>query len=339
MKNINLNNKVMELLIKTTDLIGKVNVLLAKMKNPYLLTYLLESTDAIASNAVEDIHTTVDEAYDDMIILEKNHLSPYVRYRETLKQAHKRLVASELIRSKDIEWINDNIRARTIGFRKTPVTIKDNKQNIVYKPPSAANVPNLVAVLTSMINDDWNQNTIVKSLLIHHEFERIHPFIDGNGRTGRILFALLLYKFKILNIPASVFSYSIWKDKKTYYKALKLADEGDFNRYLEYMLVILISSFEITIKFINEYHKKIQEVTNFEEIKNNDIFKKIVVWSFSGVKVSNKYLVNKAQQNNKTIKKYIDKLVDLGIVKIETNGRYRPYKNLVLASLVNKYFV
>ena len=336
-KKFKYTNEILLKLVTTTELLGKLNVLIGKIDNPYILTYILESIDTLNSNEVENIHSTYDEAALEVIINDKN--SEYLRYRNTLKQGHKRLLASEIIRSTDIEWINSSLRNVDEGFRKLPVTIKDNKGNIIHHGVDANEIPLLMANLVKVINEEDNTNAIIKSLLIHHEFERIHPFSDGNGRTGRILFALLINKYNVLEIPASVFSYSVLKNKDKYYKALSKADDGDLNYYLLSMLEIFNHSLEVSIDFIKKLNKKIKEISTFEEIKENKKLEKILFASFSGIKITTKYISKKLLINQKTVKKYLDLLVNLNILKQEVIGKYRPYKNLIIEELINTYFL
>ena len=336
-KEFKYTNAILLKLISTTELLGKLNILIAKMTNPYILTYILESVDALNSNEIENIHSTYDEAALDIII--NNKSSDYLRYRKTLKQAHKRLVSSEIIRVKDIQWINFSLRGVDECFRKLPVTIKDNKGNIIHYGVDANKVPILMGELIKEINEESNINPIIKSLLIHHKFEEIHPFNDGNGRTGRIIFALLINKYNVLEIPASVFSYSVFKNKSDYYKALHKADEGNYNFYLLTMLEIFNHSLEVSINFIEELNQKIKLISDFNEIKENRKLEKVLIATFSGIKVTTKYIAKKLDMNQKTVKKYLDILVNLNILKQEVIGKYRPYKNLIIEKLVNDYFI
>lgn len=328
--------KTMELLIRATDLLGKVNVHIAKMENPFLLTYLLESVESITSNEVENIFSTVDEGTDDYIA--DNKTSPYVMYREALKQAHVRLHNNEIIRVSDIEQINAQIRGHKYGYRKTPVTIKDSNGLVIHSGANANEVPALMSTLVKKINEDWTENSIVKALLIHHEFEKIHPFADGNGRTGRILFALLLTKFNVLDIPASVISYCILKNKGKYYEALHRADEGDYSFYLETMLTLLIQSLEITIEFAKTLRAKIESILALEEINSNETLTLITKATFRGAKVTSSYVASKTGVDIKTAIKYLDVLVNMNILIKEVKGKYRPYKNLIIAQLLDQYF-
>ena len=181
-------------LIRATDLFGKVNTKIAKLPNPYILTYILEAIDSISSNDIEGIHTTLDEAYEGIV---RDKDTPFYMYRETLKNSHKRLIAHELIRIEDIKYINRSIRGVDGELRKGPVSIKDSEGNVVHNPPQANELPKLMEEIVQLINQDREKNQVLNALDIHHKFEHAHPFSDGNGRTGRILFALLLEKLKI----------------------------------------------------------------------------------------------------------------------------------------------
>lgn len=319
-------------LIKATDLFGKVNTKLAKMKNPYLLTYILEAVDSISSNDIENIHTTVDEAFQDLVTDKVD--SPFYNYREALKQSHRNLMASELILIKDIKLINKRIRGVDGEFRKTPVSIKDSEGKVIHKPIDANKIPSEMEKLVNTINQDREKNQILNALDIHHQFEWIHPFSDGNGRTGRILFALLLNKYEILNIPASVFSYSLMKSKDAYYKALKLADQDKKNDYYIIMLELLNESLELTLKVIDDIIK----ILSIRLENRNEKESKIIEYIFAGVKTSNKYLAKKTGLNNKTVSKYVDLFVKEGFLVKENKGKYVAYKNLDLDTIISKYF-
>ena len=340
-QNDDLNLKIMRKLVNTKELLGKLNVLIAKMKNKYILTYIIEKIDAISSNEIENIHTTVDAAAND--IVKKDSASPFVRYREALKTAHQKLSEKGIIQQEDIVWINNRIRGQNIGLRKTPVKIikKDslNKQ-MIHQGVDANELPELMSKLIKVINlENENLDPIIKSLLIHHQFEYMHPFSDGNGRTGRIIFAILLTKYNVLEVPASVFSYSAVKNKEKYYKALRLADQNEYTKYLEIMLDIFNSSLKMSINFAKdlnlqyEWSRKVV-FENYQKTKMLDL----LPHCFVGVKFSMKYLLKKIDLNNKTIKKYLNYFEDLGIIKQEVKGIYKPYKNLLIEDLIYKYW-
>ncbi len=318
-------------LIKSTDLFGKVNTSLASIPNKYILTYVLEAIEAISSNDIENIFTTVDEAYDSQM---SHQESPFYNYREALKQAHKNLISNDLILIKDIKQINKRIRGVDGEFRKGPVFIKDSQNNVIHKPTDAQNVPKEMAELINNINKDRDKNQILNALDIHHKFEYIHPFSDGNGRTGRVLFAILLSKYEILDIPASIFSYAIMEEKKKYYQALQYADKGELEKYYEIMLFLLNASLKMTLDFIHAIKKELDIQLNIENAK-----KKAIIWQlFSGVKISNKFIVKKTGLNNKTVSKYVDELIEEGMVKKSRTSKYVTYKNLALERIVREVF-
>lgn len=326
----------MHKLIIATDHIGKLNTRIAKFQNPYILTKLLEGVDAINSNKIENIFLTIDEGTDQCI--ENNNTSPYVRYREALKESHKRLMISGLIRSSDIEFINSLIRASKVGFRKTPISIKDSEGNIIHTGIDASEIPQAISDMLDNLNGERIINKIIEALIIHHQFEYIHPFGDGNGRTGRILLSLMFYKFNIIDIPASVISFSIYQNKSKYYNALKEADQGNYETYLSIMLDMLIESLTLTLGFADELINKIKQIKELEINIPNKHLDNLIDYCFTGLKVSNRYLVKKLGINNKTVSKYIDELEKVGVMKKERNGKFTPYRNLVIAELLSKFF-
>lgn len=336
LNNVALSNDIMHKLIITTDYIGKLNTKVAKFHNPYILTYLLEGIDAINSNKIENIFSTIDEGTDQYI--ENNSASPYVRYREALKESHKRLITSGLIRPSDIEFINNYIRASKIGFRKTPVTIKDSKGTVMHTGINASEIPQAISDMLENLNGERTINKIVEALIIHHQFEYIHPFSDGNGRTGRILLSLMFYKFDILDIPASVISFSIYKNKQKYYDALKEADQGNYEIYLSVMLDMLIESLTITLGFADELTNRIKHIKAMEINISSKHLNDLIDYCFTGLKVSNRYLVKKLEINNKTVSRYIDELEKIGVMKKERNGKFTPYRNLIITELLSKFF-
>ena len=337
MLNIVLSRKVMEQLIVITKLLGDLNLLLTQLPNPYFLTYLTEMIDSISSNKIENIHSTIDLSSEEEAIKEKNNMTPYVRYRETTKQAHLRFVNSGLITINDLIWINNQIRGKNIGLRKTPVTIKNSNNKIIHYGIEAQNISKELSKLINLINDDQKKiNPIIKTLLIHHKFEHIHPFTDGNGRTGRILNALLFYKFELLKSPATLISYSISKDKNKYYNALNEADKGKYNKYLENMLDILRDSLEIGISFSQDISKSITNI--IKQVDDSKKLKEITLLCFRGFKISNSFLIKKSGFNNKTITKYTNELIEKNIIEIIKKGKYKLYKNIVLEKILNKYF-
>lgn len=317
-------------LIKATDLFGKVNTKIAKLPNPYILTYILEAIDSISSNEIENIHTTIDEGFEGVVTHTE---TPYYNYREALKGAHKNLIASELILARDIKSINKRIRGQDGEYRKNFVSIKDSKGNVVHKPISADQIPHKMDELINMINQNRTKNQILNALDIHHFFEYIHPFSDGNGRTGRILFALLLSKYEILDVPVSIFSYSLAKSKNEYYEALKEADKGNINTYYEKMLIMLNDSLMITLSFIDSISKAMKEY-EFENEKKTIIAK----FLFYSMKTTNRWLVKKTGFNNKTISKYVDELETEGLIIKERKSKYVLYKNVVLESIIKNKF-
>ena len=125
------------------------------------------------------------------------------------------------------------------GFRRIPGTALRNGYGDVYTPPSPEQIPDLMADLEAFINDDelFALDPLIKMALIHYQFESIHPFYDGNGRTGRILNVLYLVKNALLDIPVLYMSRHIVRTKDEYYRRLQAVRDNDaWEDWVEYML-------------------------------------------------------------------------------------------------------
>ena len=161
------SKSIYEKIIDATKLFGRLNLQLATLENHYILTYVLEAIDAISSNEIENIHTTLNEAYTNEI---KKQQDPFSLYKQTLKIAHKKLMNKGIIQTADLEFINNSLRNVEEGIRKTPVSIKKDKK-IIHKGVDVQNLNFELKKLIDSINIfHEGENEIIKALDIHHTF-------------------------------------------------------------------------------------------------------------------------------------------------------------------------
>ncbi len=141
-----------------------------------------------------------------------------------------------------IERICSIIRDRTVEVRKVPGTaLKNSSGQIIYTPPDGERLlRDLLGNLFKWMNHNDDIHPIIKAAVAHYQFESIHPFTDGNGRTGRIMVVLYLVEQGLLGAPVLFLSGEILKDKETYYKLLELTNKsGDFFPYLIWFVRIM----------------------------------------------------------------------------------------------------
>ncbi len=213
--------------------------------NENILISTLSLQEAKDSSAIENIITTQDEIFQS----DANTLqftSPAAKevhsYATALRNGFERVKRTGIITQNDILLMQSVIQENNAGFRKLPGTALKNlqTQEIVYTPPQhPEEILDLMRNLESFINDntlsEWDP--LVKMAVIHHQFESIHPFYDGNGRTGRIINILYLVKEGLLTIPILYLSRYINRNKAQYYHLLqKVRTENTWQEWILYFL-------------------------------------------------------------------------------------------------------
>jgi Fic family protein len=217
----------------------------ATIPNVSILLNTLALQEAKDSSAVENIITTHDELFRAALNLElvKNVAAKEVQYYAgALKLGFARVTEYKLITNGILLELHRELEGNTAGYRQVPGTELKNDRTgeTVYTPPqSGAAVAKLMANLIDYINDDTLQeiDPLIKMALIHHQFESIHPFYDGNGRTGRIINILYLVAKGLLDTPVLYLSRYIIQHKQEYYRLLQsVRDKGDWEAWILFML-------------------------------------------------------------------------------------------------------
>jgi len=196
----------------------------ASIPNPGILINALTMQEAKASSEIENIVTTHDEMFKDDVFPENANnaaAKEVLRYRQALNLGFEYVERDGLLTNNHILSIQVELEQNSAGFRKIPGTVlKDGTGKTVYTPPQDANeIVELMSDLEKFINQNEliDLDPLIKMAIIHHRFENIHPFYDGNGRTGRIINALYLVKENLLNIPILYISRYIVQNKSEYY--------------------------------------------------------------------------------------------------------------------------
>lgn len=215
----------------------------ASIPHQGILINTLGMQEAKDSSAIENIVTTHDELFRDAAFPEEPG-SPaakeVLRYRQALWAGFSAVQQTGLLTNNHILQIQAELERNDAGFRRVPgTTLKDNAGRVVYTPPGPDIVPGLMGELERFINDEavLDADPLIRMALIHHQFESIHPFYDGNGRTGRILNVLYLVKEGLLDIPVLYLSRHIVRTKADYYRLLQtVRDDDAWEEWVVYML-------------------------------------------------------------------------------------------------------
>lgn len=312
--------------------------------NESILISTLSLQEAKDSSAIENIITTHDELYQgDYLKKEfKSIASKEVHnYAEALRWGFETVRQKGFLTNNHIIQMQATLEENDAGFRKVPGTELKNEHTgeIVYTPPQTHDeVVAFMSNLEQFINDnelsDWDP--LVKMAIIHHQFESIHPFYDGNGRTGRIINILYLVKEGLLNLPILYLSRYINQNKGDYYRLLqKVRTENAWEEWVLYILDGVEQTSLQTIKIIEgiknrmlKHKKKIRENTKFysQDLINN-------LFKHPYTKID--FIMSDLEVSRLTATKYLDELDQIGIVQKVKLGRDNYYINTDLYNLLS----
>ena len=241
-----------------------------------ILINTLVLQEAKDSSAVEDIVTTHDEIYKSNLAIER-YISPQTKevqnYTQALRYGFEILTNQKGLSLNNILSIQEILEENKAGFRKVPGTTLKNdfSGEVVYNPPQNANT---ILELMRNFENHFNQSNlsdydpILKMAILHFQFESIHPFYDGNGRTGRILNILYLVGEHLLDIPILYLSRYIIKNKREYYTRLQhVRDDNDWENWLLYMITAVEETAKETLVQVAQMREKMILMKNI--LRNN----------------------------------------------------------------------
>lgn len=293
------------------------------------------------SSEIENIITTHDDLYREMSSQSSNNLASkeVENYRTALWKGFDLVSTNNILSINMIIQIQEIIEKNSAGIRKVPGTVLKNDKTgeIVYTPPVGENViREYLSNLEKYINIDDEMDDLIKLAVIHYQFESIHPFYDGNGRTGRIINVLFLILKGLLDSPILYLSRFIIRNKDTYYHLLQ--DVRESNNWEEWIIFIL--------KGIEEISKETLDLTKLinnevllmrDEIKENlpKIYsKELIEILFKEFYTKTIFVEKGLNVTRKTAVNYLKKLEEKGFLISEKIGKERIYQNKRLFDLV-----
>lgn len=257
--------KVLKSLNKAHRALAELKGLISSIPNENILINTLVLQEAKDSSAIENIITTHDDLYkaelnfESFKSLDAKEVQNYIA---ALKTGFQLISKRNLLTNNNIIEIQSVLEKNNAGFRKVSGTVLKNAitGEVIYTPPQEyETIKDLMVNLESFINDDTlsDFDPIVKMAIIHYQFESIHPFYDGNGRTGRIINVLYLVMKGLLDLPVLYLSRYIIKHKVNYYKLLQEVRETNV---WESWLLYIIEAVEQTAKETIYTIKQIQQL-------------------------------------------------------------------------------
>ena len=308
--------------------------------NETILLNTLVLQEAKDSSEVENIVTTQDELYKaDLDLKEtvtKAAQKEVIRYRQAMHTGFDLVRKNKLLTNAVIKQIQQELEENTAGFRAVPgTTLKNNQNETVYTPPQTKDeIVRLMTNLERFINDSsvCDLDPLVKLPIIHHQFESIHPFYDGNGRTGRIINILYLVANDLLDLPILYLSRYINHNKAEYYQLIqKIRDnapdnENDWENWIVFMLKGVELTAKETVVLINEIKNLMQDYKMklrplFGSKYNHDLLNNLFRHPYTKIE----YIMRDLEVTRLTATKYLDELVSANLVikiKVGTSNYY-----------------
>lgn len=322
--------------------LAELKGLAASMPNQGILINTLGLQEAKDSSEIENIVTTHDELFKDDVDPETSSnpaAKEVLRYRQALRIGFEAVRSSGLLTTNHIIGIQCELERNNAGFRKLPGTaLKDGAGQTVYTPPQDPDdIVALMNELERFINDSdlFPVDPLIKMALIHHQFESIHPFYDGNGRTGRIMNVLYLVKEGLLEIPVLYLSHQIVRTKGDYYRLLQAVRETDaWEDWVLYMLDAVevtagqtISTVQAIKTALFDYKHRIRDGYKFY---SQDLINNLFMHPYTKIE----FIQRDLKVSRLTATKYLEALVEGGFVNKQKLGRSNYYVNIALNGIL-----
>lgn len=304
------------------ELKGMANVL----PNSGILVSPLTIREAVASSGIENINTTVAEALKADVMYEEAELSgaekEVLNYRDALREGYRLLMKDGFLNVNSFIKIQSILEPNKSGIRKIPgVAIRSSKTGeAVYTPPEGQDI-----ILGKLKNfeDYFNDqrsfddvDPLIRMAVMHYQLESIHPFLDGNGRTGRIMMILYLVMAKRLELPILFLSKYILKNRDEYYRKLRsVTEEGKWGEWVTYILQGVDTQANETKENILQIKLLIDQYKKIAHKDGTKMTSHMLDYLFSNPFYSQKKMAESLSVHRNTAAKYFQELEDAGIVK------------------------
>lgn len=326
--------------------LGELNGIIRLMPNPNIILNAVILGEAKESSEIENIVTTFDEIFREITLkVENTNSKEVVNYRSAILYGFEIIKNNGFLSANMIEEIHHIIEPNVGEIRKISGTVILNTKTkeIIHTPPqSESEVRDYLTNLENYINYDDIEDVddIIKMAVIHYQFESIHPFHDGNGRTGRIINILYLVLKNKLRLPILYLSKYINNNKEKYYECLHniRLDQKYLKEYLLYMIDGISEMCDFTINFIEKFKSFMEKASSIIMERCPKIFSmELVNYLFYDFYTKNEYLRNNLKISRNTASKYLNTLTEIGILVDEQVGKEKIYKNVYLYDLIKEW--
>ena len=260
---IELDKDIIDLLVKANKQLALLEGISNRIPNIHLFISMYVRKEALMSSQIEGTQATLEDVLDPC--LEENTNRPVgdvVNYIKATDYAIKRLKELPLC-NRLIKEAHEVLLSGVRGQNKNPGEFRHsqnwigaagcNLQNARYIPPSVKDMIQAMSDLEKYINGDDDLDVLIRAALIHYQFETIHPFLDGNGRIGRLLITLFLIEKKVLSTPALYISYFLKKNRIEYYDRMnEVRLKGNYEQWIKFFLEAVYESAKDAVETIDK---------------------------------------------------------------------------------------
>lgn len=339
---------ILKKLACTHRVLAELKGVVQSIPNQGILLNTLSLQEAKHSSEIENIITTQDELFKADLNTEYfvNPAAKEVQqYSLALHYGFERINQEGIIRLSTLLGVQSCLELNQAGLRVLPgVELKNSRTGeVVYTPPQHKDdVARLMDNLIAFINDETilpDLDPLIKMAIIHHQFESIHPFYDGNGRTGRILNVLYLVQQGLLDIPILYLSRYLIENKQEYYRLLQeVRDTQNWEIWILFILDAVSDTAQSTLSLIKELKEQMYIFKHSFRDKLPKIYKQEILNNvFRHPYTKIEFIEKELGVSWQTAKRYLDELVKIGLLKKEKIGKYNFYINEPLFQLFLKY--
>ncbi|WP_069632022.1 Fic family protein [Campylobacter pinnipediorum] len=344
---INMSDNLYKALNTASRSLGELNGFIKTIPNQNILINSLVLQEAKDSSEIENIITTHDDIFIAQINDDKiaKNTKEVINYEKALKLGFELIQKDKLLLNRHILSIQKILQSNNAGFRTQSGTTLKNPTTgeIKHIPPQHIdNINELMDNLQNYINNELDDlDPLIRIAIIHYQFETIHPFYDGNGRTGRIINVLYLTKMGLLDLPILYLSAYIIQNKTKYYELLEnVSKDNNWEDWILYILVGINKTSIATIKLIKDIESSIKNFTSILKEEAPKIYSKDFVellFSFAYTKIQS--VEEKLNISRQTASKYLKTCEELGLLRCIKLNNMSYYVNLSLFEILKKGIV
>jgi len=335
--------KVLKKTISANRALARLNGVAKIIPNQAILINSLVLQEAKDSSEIENIITTHDELYRASLNIADvtKEAKEVQNYSSALLKGYQLVKENKLLLKKYIVEIQEELEQNNAGVRKQSGTNLKNAHTgeVIFTPPQEyETLQNLLSNLEKFINEPNDVDPLVNMAIIHYQFETIHPFYDGNGRTGRIINIMYLILKDLLDIPILYLSRYIIQNKSDYYRLLQeVRTEGKLEEWILYMLDGVEQTALETIELVESIYGLMQETASILKEKLPKIYSKdLIEILFMHPYTKIDFLVTRLSITRKTASSYLKQIEDLELLDSIKIGRSKYFINKELFKLLHK---